>query len=123
MQDRKTRFWLGVVVCSVVLLVALYGGWAFAHDSEHPELNGWFMGLRSHSGMPCCDGSDALHIADPDWQSHEGHYRVKLDGQWVDVPDAAVVDGPNKDGRALVWPYFIDGKPIGVRCFLPGAGA
>lgn len=122
MRDRVVRFYFGVALCSLVALVALLTV-AFAHDSAHPELNDWFMGLRSHSGMPCCDGSDALHIADPDWESHDGHYRVKLDGQWVDVPDQAVVDGPNKDGRALVWPYFIDGKPIGVRCFLPGAGA
>jgi hypothetical protein len=104
---------------------------ASAHDHEHPELNGWFRSLESGRG-PCCDGSDAMHLADPDWESHDGHYRVRLpvnpnitydleqNGEWVDVPDEAVVKGPNRDGRALVWPMYQNGEPA-VRCFMPGS--
>lgn len=120
-------------VVAMLILVVLYLGVraASAHDHEHPELNGWFESLQSGKG-PCCDGSDALHLADPEWQSHDGHYRVLLpknpnitydleqNGEWVDVPDEAVVKGPNRDGRAMVWPMYEDGHPV-PRCFMPGA--
>src|SRR5262245_45052488 len=29
----------------------------------------------------------------------DGHYRVFIDGQWIDVPDEAVVKEPNRAGR------------------------
>lgn len=63
------------------------------------------------------------------WRSSEGHYQVRLDGRWIDVPDDAVVKGPNLAGRAMVWPMHgsfsangtfesLDG--ITIRCFMPG---
>ena len=62
------------------------------------------------------DGSAA---ADADWDTKDGHYRVRLEGDWVDVPEDAVVAGPNRAGRTVVWLYYIDGHPQ-VRCFIPG---
>jgi hypothetical protein len=92
---------------------------ARAHDHVRPELNGWYQSLRSGKG-PCCDGSDARRVDDADWESQDGHYRVRIDGEWVDVPRDAVVDGPNRAGRAMVWPYYQDGHPK-ARCFMPGS--
>jgi len=46
---------------------------------------------------------------------------VRIDGEWVDVPNDAVVDGPNRAGRTMVWPYYLNGALVGVRCFLPGS--
>jgi hypothetical protein len=92
---------------------------ARAHDHARPELNGWYQSLRSGKG-PCCDGSDARRVDDADWESRDGHYRVRIDGEWVDVPREAVVDGPNRAGRAMVWPYYDDGHPK-ARCFMPGS--
>lgn len=89
------------------------------HDHARPELDKWFTDLRSKGGAPCCDGTDATSLADPDWELKDGHFRVRLDGQWVDVPDEAVVDVPNRYGPALVWPYT--GYQPGVRCFMPGS--
>jgi len=48
------------------------------------------------------------------------HYDLEQNGEWVDVPDEAVVKGPNRDGRALVWPMYEDGHPR-ARCFMPGS--
>jgi len=48
------------------------------------------------------------------------HYRVRIDGEWVDVPSEAVVDGPNRLGRTMVWPYYKDGHPK-TRRFMPGS--
>jgi hypothetical protein len=92
---------------------------ARAHDHAHPELNGWYESLHSGKG-PCCDGSDAKRVDDADWESKDGHYRVRIDGEWVDVPEEAVVDGPNRAGHTMVWPYYLDGHPK-ARCFMPGS--
>jgi len=90
-----------------------------AHDHQHPELNGWYESLHSGKG-PCCDGSDAQRVDDADWDTKDGHYRVRLEGEWVDVPEDAVVAGPNRAGRTMVWPYYLDGHPR-PRCFMPGS--
>lgn len=122
-----------IVALIVVLILLLSMRLASAHDHEHPELDGWFTGLQSHKGS-CCDGSEAIHVADVDWESvndpnkPDVHYRVRLDVspvmgtvdlEWVDVPDEAVVTEPNRDGRTLVWPVS-SGKDTWIRCFLPG---
>jgi len=91
---------------------------ARAHDRQHPELNGWYESLQSSKG-PCCDGTDAKRVDNADWDTKDGHYRVRIDGEWVDVPNEAVVPGPNRAGRTMVWPYYINGHPK-ARCFMPG---
>jgi hypothetical protein len=98
---------------------------AHAHLADRPDLNHWAAGLSSGAGMPCCDGSDAEPIIDADWRADpKGNYQVRVDGEWVDVPASAVVPGPNKYGRALVWGYpNIGGTPkFNVRCFMPAGG-
>jgi len=42
--------------------------------------------------------ADGEAVADPHWESKEGHYRVRLDNKWVDVPDEAVITEPNRAG-------------------------
>lgn len=87
-------------------------------------LHAWFDQLASGKGL-CCSFADGVSIADVDWDTGGagGHYRVRLDGRWIDVPDAAVVTEPNRDGRAFVWPYMDAEGNTQIRCFLPGAGA
>jgi hypothetical protein len=113
--SMKSALWLAVPVTLVVTLPVV----TIAHDHEHPELNGWYESLHSGKG-PCCDSSEAKRVDDADWESKDGHYRVRLDGEWVDVPDDAVVGGPNRAGRTIVWPYYLDGHPK-PRCFMPGS--
>ena len=43
-------------------------------------------------------------LQDVDWDTQEGHYRVRIQGEWIVVPDAAVVTDTQ------------------IRCFIPGAG-
>ena len=74
---------------------------AIAHDHSRPELDHWFMSLQSKGKSPCCDGSDATRLDDVDWESRDGHYRVRLAGEWVDVPDSAVVNGPRWSDNGL----------------------
>jgi len=42
-----------------------------------------------------------------------------MDGEWVAVPDGAVVTQPNRAGRTMVWKHYIDSHPR-VSCFMPG---
>ena len=116
----NNHFWHGTLVFFTVMLPIATIGPARAHDYRHPELNGWYESLHSGKGS-CCDGSDAKRVDDVDWDSKDGHYRVRLNGQWIYVPDEAVVEGPNKAGPAMVWPYTTIGVPLGVRCFMPGS--
>jgi hypothetical protein len=84
-----------------------------------PEMRAWFEGLRSGKG-PCCSDADGSAVSDVDWETHDGHYRVRVDSQWVDVPDEAVITEPNRIGRTMVWP--IHGYlGVSIRCFMPGS--
>ncbi len=85
-------------------------------------LKSWFDQLASGRGL-CCSFADGFSIQDVDWDTHDGHYRVRLDGKWVDVPDSAVVTEPNRFGPAVVWPYQDSDGVTQIRCFMPGAGA
>lgn len=87
--------------------------------SSSPELKAWFDSLRSGKG-PCCSDADGSAVSDVDWESNAGHYRVRIGGDWVDVPDEAVITQPNRVGRTMVWPMYYDGKTV-VRCFMPGS--
>jgi len=94
------------------------------YANSSPELKAWFEGLRSGKG-PCCSDADGTAISDADWESHDGHYRVRIPNnsgemEWVDVPDEAVITEPNKIGRTMVWP--IRGYlGMTIRCFMPGS--
>jgi hypothetical protein len=56
-------------------------------------------------------------VDNADWQSKDSHYRARIDGEWVDVKEA-VVDGPNRAGGTMVWPYCQDGH-LKAHCFMP----
>ena len=86
-------------------------------------LHEWFDSLQSVYGR-CCSDADGTAVVDADWESHDGHYRVRIDGNWYDVPNGAVIKEPNRDGRTIVWPMPLlkEGKvTIGIRCFMPGS--
>ncbi len=105
--------------CGVSLAWARDDGRYAAMD---PAIHAWFDHLASGKGL-CCSFADGFSIEDVDWDTDGSGYRVRVDGKWIDVPDAAVVTEPNRFGPAVVWPYRdIDGNTL-IRCFLPGAGA
>jgi hypothetical protein len=107
---------------ALIVLAALFAGSATARDDgryAQSPLKSWFDSLRSGKGL-CCSDADGSVVADVDWESKDGHYRVRLEGQWVDVPDDAVVTVPNRAGRTMVWPVK-GASGILIRCFLPGS--
>ena len=115
---------MGKYAAAVALLVGLTNS-AFARDDgryANDTLKHWFDNLTSSNGN-CCSFADGLSIRDVDWDTKDGHYRVLLHGEWINVPNSAVVPGPNRYGPAVVWPYMDTDGNIYIRCFLPGSGA
>jgi hypothetical protein len=105
----------------VAVLALLTAGLVWARDDgryANSPLKPWFDNLRSGRGL-CCSDADGVAVSDPDWDSKDGHYRVRVDGQWIDVPDDAVIKEPNRAGRTMVWP---NRSAVGtsIRCFMPG---
>ena len=105
------------------LVVACLVGSVTARDLDgryaNSPLKQWFDNLKSGRGL-CCSMADGQSVADPDWESKDGHYRVRLENNWIDVPDDALITEPNRAGRTMVWPLRFDGQ-ISIRCFMPGS--
>lgn len=94
-------------------------------------LKSWFDSLTNANKQPCCSDADGNVVKDSDWDSvndpdkPKTHYKVRLpiegtnDGEWIDVPDEAVIKQPNLYGRTVVWPLkgYLGTT---IRCFIPG---
>lgn len=122
--DRGGAGWIIFILAAMIALVFLVSaliGQAKAHDQNKPGLDDWYFSLRSKGGSPCCGGpsEDATKLEELQWRTKGSSFEVFIDGAWIDVPESAVVPVPNKDGRALVWLSYAEGKPI-VRCFMSG---
>lgn len=119
-QDERTGLFIFMVAVIVALIfVAASFAPSRAHDGHRPDLDSWFNRLQSGKGL-CCSNNDGTALSDVDWESRAGKYRVRIDGQWIDVPDDAVITEPNLAGRTMVWP--LRGMlGLTIRCFMPGS--
>ena len=119
---RNSAAWW--IACAL-LVAALASSSTHARDldgryaAQNPELHKWFESLKSGKG-PCCSDADGSAVSDVDWESGNGHYRVRIDGEWVNVPDEAVITEPNRVGRTMVWPIRDGVGGLYIRCFMPG---
>src|SRR5258708_36854629 len=111
---------MGVLVILLFLTCA-----SFAHILNRPDLDPWFDHLGSGRGA-CCSSSDGYVVEDADWETRDGHYRVRIPTQaggsemeWVDVPNDAVITEPNKAGKTMVWPLY-GYLGTSIRCFMAG---
>ena len=121
-MHRLTGLTSGVVAMCMSALVS--NSVAARDDGRYANepLHAWFDQLASGKGL-CCSFADGVKVEDVDWDTLEGRYRVRLHGQWIFVPEAALVTEPNRFGPAVVWPYMDSEGATQIRCFLPGAGA
>ena len=58
------------------------------YENVPPDIRAWFKGVMAPNGVPCCDISDG-HRTEYDFR--EGAYWVPIEGQWMLVPDRAVI--------------------------------
>ena len=111
-------------VLTISMLSACVVGGVTARDLDgryaSSPLKPWFDQLASGRGL-CCSMADGETVSDPDWESKDGHYRVRLQNAWIDVPDDALITEPNKFGRTMVWPVKFEGGGVTIRCFMPGS--
>jgi hypothetical protein len=131
-QELKTG-WRKAIILVALSIVLVSGGRIAAPDVAaardvdgrfaNSPLHNWFESLRSDKG-PCCSDADGTALSDVDWETRDGHYRVRIQDQWWDVPDEAVIREPNRAGRTMVWPiYYRATNPplrVEIRCFMPG---
>ncbi len=116
----------------VLFLMGFFNNLAGARDDgryANSPLHEWFDSLKSGKG-PCCSDADGSALSDTDWETKDGHYRVRVprstipggltESIWVDVPDDAVITEPNRAGRTMVWPIY-GYSGISIRCFMPGS--
>lgn len=115
----RVNGWLVLMIGSLIVLVLVLGTYAArAHDHNRPALNDWLKTLHSKNKAWCCNGDDTDTIED--WDTKDNRYRVKFRGEWFDVPEDAIVEGPNKGGDALLW-MNKGYSGFSVRCFMPGS--
>jgi hypothetical protein len=125
---RAGRWKRRLIVGVTLLMLPLAAAPGVARDPDgryaNSPLKQWFDSLRSGKG-PCCSDADGSAVSDADWETKDGKYRVRLEGQWWTVPDDAVITEPNRAGRTMVWPIvYRDGadvRKIDIRCFMPGS--
>ena len=120
---RKVTFLLAALLASSALARDVDGRYAGS------PLKPWFDQLKSGKGL-CCSDADGTALSDVDWEGFSDaskpnvHYRVRIDSDWWDVPDEAVITEPNRAGRTMVWPvryWEHDKLTISIRCFMPGS--
>jgi hypothetical protein len=119
--NRRARIPLAIALVAMLSVAAAYPAQARDPDGRYANspLKQWFDSLKSGKG-PCCSDADGTAVSDVDWESSNGHYRVRLEGEWVEVPDDAVITEPNRVGRTMVWPIRGYGG-LTIRCFMPGS--
>jgi hypothetical protein len=84
------------------------------------DVRAWFKSVRSPSGVPCCDIADGHRTA---YDVRSGSYWVPIEGEWMQVPERAVIrDGNNPIGEAVVW-YVHHRGAIVISCFMPADAA
>jgi hypothetical protein len=114
--------------CVVLVIILLGQQLAHARDPDgryaNSPLKSWFEKLASGKG-PCCSDADGSVVLDSDWETKDGHYRVRIKNKWWDVPAESVITEPNRFGRTMVWPIYywkLDSlEYVEIRCFMPGA--
>src|SRR5262249_45991956 len=112
---RQGQAMTGSALTPSRLMIALLSGVALAADCaarDHgqygnvdPAIREWVQSLTDKTGQGCCATADG-YPAEYEWDTVGNRYKVRIDGQWYEVPAEAVVDEPNKLGYATVWYWW-----------------
>jgi hypothetical protein len=91
---------IGLLAC-----LSAAAGAALAFDNGQyqnvpADIRAWFKSVVAPNGVPCCDISDRR----TEYDFRDGTYWVPIDGQWMAVPERAIIrDRGNPVGEAVVW--------------------
>jgi hypothetical protein len=107
---------IGLLACSSALASAAVAFDNGQYENVPVDIRAWFKGVIAPNGVPCCDISDG-HRTEYDFR--EGAYWVPIEGQWMAVPQRAIIrDRGNPVGEAVVW-YVHHRGSIVISCFVP----
>jgi hypothetical protein len=108
---------IGLLACmSALASVAALAFDNGQYEDVPADIRAWFKGVTAPNGVPCCDMADG-HRTEYDFR--EGAYWVPIEGQWMPVPERAIIrDRGNPIGEAVVW-YVHHGGGIVISCFVP----
>jgi len=143
-EDRDVPRWM-VLTAVAAGLAILLGSALVAKARITDENRAWIAQLtpadrdylrnqyRVYPGggsINCCSEADGEETEQDTRSDPEGtdHYWVRsahTDGEWIKVPDDAVLTTPNLHGRTVVWWTYVGapGKSESIRCMAPGGGA
>src|SRR5262245_9033649 len=87
--------------CMIALASAAFAFDNGQYNDVPADIRAWFKGGMAPNGVPCCDISDGHRT---DYDVRAGAYWVPIEGQWMEVPERAVIrDRGNPVGQAVVW--------------------
>jgi hypothetical protein len=113
-EDRMHR--LALCVWLTALTSAAFAVDNGQYDHVPPDIRSWFKSVIAPNGVPCCDVSDGHRT---EYDVRGGAYWVPIEGQWMEVPERAVIrDRGNPVGQAVVW-YVHHRGAIIISCFVP----
>jgi hypothetical protein len=111
--------WMARAALLACLITLTRAALAFDHgqfENVPPDVRSWFKSVIAPNGVPCCDISDGHRTA---YDFHDGSYWVPIEGQWMAVPERAVIrDRGNPIVEAVVW-YVHHRGSIVISCFVP----
>lgn len=86
------------------------------YDNVPPDIRARLKSVIAPNGVPCCDISDGHRTS---YDVRGGAYWVPIEGEWMMVPERAVIrDRGNPVGEAVVW-YVHHRGGIIISCFVP----
>ena len=86
-----------VVALTALCVTVVVPNHSYARDDgrfANSPLKEWFDRLASRNGL-CCAFADGVSVQDVDWDTQDGHYRVRIQGELIVVPDAAAARSAN----------------------------
>jgi hypothetical protein len=97
-----TVLFYSVVLCAVGIMqfTPLQAKDYEKYDDISPSVRAWIESLTDNLRVPCCATADGL--VPNAWEMQKDHYRLKIFGVWLVVPDTAVVKSRNRLGNAVV---------------------
>jgi hypothetical protein len=107
---------IALLACLSALATAAFAFDNGQYENVPADIRAWFKSVMAPNGVPCCDISDGHRTT---YDFHESAYWVPIEGQWMVVPERAVIrDRGNPVGEAVVW-YVRHRGSIIISCFVP----
>lgn len=99
------------------------GRWSQLDPAKREWFRNQIVPDGRHKGQICCNEADGVD-AQEDIRGEKYWVTFTANGKeipWMEVPDEAVIRGPNKYGTPVVWFWFENGE-VKIKCYAPGSG-